>query len=528
MLEQPDGAAKGSLPEPRPLARILTFEDEDLRFPKMDETWRAFAADMGTQVREILDGGRSPAERAYGVGVIVHNYFRTRGITLTSYELRALAGELVELQQAPPPPVVNKEEEAETADAAAELVSFAAKEEATERAWAGDVPTAPPPAVADTVFAPPPSTLVNVVGREAASFDRLLMKVVEIAAPIVGSAPLDRGLARATIDRTIDEVLRRQEATLSAEMRQRLSLRVFSEICGLGLLDRLWADRSIRAVYVDGPEQVHVERNGVREPAPETFRNAAHLLDIAKRLARPASSGVVEVQLRDGGNGLVIFPPAAPAGPVLMLHRGEPGSATFDRLIASQMLDRRIASLLGIAARARLNIVVLGPEGSGKTALLAAIARDLSSFRVVTLATHRQFRWPSTGKVELVAQASGPSYGALMTAGTRLRPDMLVVDTPPAGDISALVARLSRGGRGTLVALRPHAMAAVLARSADIVVRLGQSPDGLFRVLSVEDASGASVFVHDGRRFHQLTGTPAFAGIVREAGYGEALSGILR
>ena len=233
MLEQPDGAAKGSLPEPRPLARILAFEDEDSRFPRMDETWLTFAADMGAQVREVLDGGRSPAERAYGVGVIVHNYFRTRGITLTSYELRALAGELVELQQAPPSPVVNKEEEAETADAAAELVSFAAKEEATERAWAGDVPTASPPAVADTVFAPPPSTLVNVVGREAASLDRLLMKVVEIAAPSVGSAPLDRGLARATIDRTIDEVLRRQEATLSAEMRQRLSLMAFREICGL-------------------------------------------------------------------------------------------------------------------------------------------------------------------------------------------------------------------------------------------------------------------------------------------------------
>jgi Flp pilus assembly CpaF family ATPase len=312
--------------------------------------------------------------------------------------------------------------------------------------------------------------------------------------------------------------LRAQDATLPEEMRQRLSRMAFSEICGLGLLDRLWADRSIRAVYVDGPESVHVERNGTREPAPETFRNAAHLLDLARRLARPATTGVVEFQLRDGGSGVVIFPPASPAGPVLMLHRGEPGSATFERLIASQMLDRRIAALLGIAARARLNIVVLGPQGSGKTALLAAIARDLSAVRVVTLAAHRQFRWPSAGKVELVAQRAGPSFGALMTAGARLRPDMLAIDAPPAADIPALVARLSQGGRGTLVALRPGAMAAVLARLADLVVRLGQSPDGLFRVLSVEDKTGASVFAT----------TPAFAGMVQEAGYGEALSGIFR
>ena len=528
MLERPDGASNGGLPAPRPLARILAFEDEDPRFPKMDETWLAFGADMGGQVREALDAVRSPAERAYGVGVIVHNYFRTRGITLTSYELRALAGELVELQPSPPPaapeaPVAVAEEAAP----ATALVSFTDKDEATRRAWAGD-DSAPPPTVADAVCAAPPSMLVNVVGREAASFDRLLMKVVELAAPSVGSAPLDRGLARVTIDRTIDEVLRRQEATLPAGMRQRLSQMAFSEICGLGLLDRLWADRSIRAVYVDGPDQVYVERDGVREPAPETFRDAAHLLDIAQRLARPASSGVVDIQLRDGGTGLVIFPPAAPGGPVLMLHRGEPGSATFDRLIAAQVLDRRIAALLGIAARARLNIVVLGPEGSGKTAMLAAIARDLSSFRVVTLAAHRQFSWPSAGKVELVARANGSPFGALMTAGARLKPDLLVVDALPAGDVPALAARLSRGGRGMLAARRPDAMAAVLARAADMTVRLGQSPDGLFRVQSVEDAAGASIFVHDGRTFQQLTTAPAFAGIVREAGYGEALSGIFR
>ena len=527
MLEGPDGAANGRLPAPRPLARILAFEDEDPRFPKMDETWRTFGADMGGQVRETLDTVRSPAERAYGVGVIVHNYFRTRGITLTSYELRALAGELVELQPTPPPAAVEQPVAVapEASTPAAELVSFTDKDDATRRAWAGD-DSPPAPAVADTAFAAPPSKLVNVVGREAASFDRLLMKVVGLAAPSVGSAPLDRSLARATIDRTIDDVLRRQDATLPPGIRQRLSLMAFSEICGLGLLDRLWADRSIRAVYVDGPDQVHVERNGVREPAPETFRDAAHLLYIAQRLARPASSGVVDIQLRDGGTGLVIFPPAAPGGPVLMLHRGEPGSATFDRLIAAQVLDRRIAALLGIAARARLNIVVLGPEGSGKTAMLAAIARDLSSVRVVTLAAHRQFSWPSAGKVELVAQANGSPFGALMTAGARLKPDLLVIDAPPAGDIPALAARLSRGGRGLFVALRPDAMAAVLARAADLTVRLGPSPDGLFRVLSVEDAAGASIFVHDGRAFHQLTTAPAFAGIVREAGYGEALSGI--
>ncbi len=539
-----DGAASGGLPARRPLARVLAFEDGDPRFAKMDETWRTFGAEMAGQVSEALDGSTSSAERAYGVGVIVHNYFRARGITLTSYELRALASELVEMdvtppapsptvEPAPPPsaPIIEEPliEEPPPSAAAPELVSFTVKEEeATQKAWAGEEQTPAAPTVADTAFAAPPSSLVSVVGREAASFDRVLVKVVELAGPSVGPTPLDRALARATIERAMDQVLRDEDAAFPAEMRKRLLPMAFSEICGLGLLDRLWADRSIRAIYVDAPDRVHVDRGGVRMPAPETFRNAAHLLDIARRLARPASTGVVDVQLRDGSTGLVIFPPAAPAGPVLMLHRGEPGNATFERLVASRLLDRRIAALLGVAARARLNMLVTGPKGSGKTSLLAAIARDLSASRVVTLAAHRQFQWPSSAKVELFAQANGPSYGTLMTAAARLQPDTLVIDAPPPGDIPALAGRISRGARGMVVALGAEAPAAILLRGADIVVRLGPSPDGLVRVQAVEDATGAPVFVHDGTVFQRQTARPAFAGLVKEAGYGEALAGIFR
>src|SRR5471030_2808763 len=129
----------------------------------MDETWRAFGTDMAGQVSEALDGGRSPSERAYGVGVIVHNYFRTRGITLTSYELRALANELVEPRHSSLQPPLGDNEEAEArAETTTDLVSFADREEMAERVWAGDELTPPPPVVADTAFAAPPSKLVNV------------------------------------------------------------------------------------------------------------------------------------------------------------------------------------------------------------------------------------------------------------------------------------------------------------------------------------------------------------------------------
>jgi len=545
VLDLPGAAAEGGLPTLRPLGQILSFEGDDPRYPKMQETWLAFGPEMGGQVRDVLDGGRSSPEIAYGVGVIVHNYFRSRGITLTSYELRALASELVDRREPPPivdPPVVAPveeplaEEEAETEveieKTTDELVSFTDEEEAREAAWAGEDAVAPAPVIAEAALTAPPSKLVNLVEREAASFDRLLLEVVEIAAPALGAGDgprIDRDRALQAIDAAIDGILKAEEGTVADDMRRRLAYAALSEVCGLGPIDRLWADRSIRAVFVDGPDSVHVEREGGREPASETFRDDAHLREIARRLARPRSGGVVEFQLRDGGNGVVIFPPAAPAGPVLVVRRGDPGNATLDRLIASDLLDRRIAALLRVAARARLNVLIVGPEGSGKTAVLAAIARDAAASRVVTLARHRAFRWPSPGKVELVAAAGGEaSYASLMTAGLRLQPDLLVLDSLQIAEASALAERLARGSRGMFAALRPEALVAVLARQADLTVRLGRSRDGVFRTQSVEDRAGTALFVHEGDRFHQLTNAPSFAETVRQAGFGDALSGIFR
>ena len=181
-----------------------------------------------------------------------------------------------------------------------------------------------------------------------------------------------REAAAAAIDAALDAVLAGEP-----ERRERLARLALSELCGLGPIDRIWADRSIRAVFVNGPAAIYVERNGVLEASPERFRDQAHLAELVGRLVRRPSPDAVLFRLRDGGEGMVIFPPAAPAGPVLVLRRGEPGNATFERLIAAGTLDPSMADLLRIAARCRLNMLMVGPERSGKTALLAALARDL-------------------------------------------------------------------------------------------------------------------------------------------------------
>jgi len=503
VLERPraDGRA-------RPLEEIFPLRGDEGRASLMQETWRAFAGGMTAAVAAAFGDGRSPPEIAYAIGEIVHNYFRTRGVTLTRYELRRLVAELLA-----------QRDRGRRLPGGGPLVEFASEPSARTTSWTdADTAAPPPPAVADAAFAGPPSRLVTVAPRDIDA--ELMADVVAKVRATLASDPF--GLPRKVVIDAIASVLEGSRP----EERDQLARLALSELCGLGLIDRLWADRSIRAVFVNGPAAVYVERAGVIEPSPERFRDSAHLEEIVGRLVRRATSPAVAISLRDGSEGVVLFPPAAPAGPVLALRRGEPGEATLQRLVAARRLDRRMADLLRIATRSRLNMLVVGPERAGKTALLAALARDLGDARVVTLASHRAFRWASASKVELTVSSQAP-LAALLPAGLRLRPNLMVVDSLQPSDASALADLLSAGARGVVAAGEPQAIAGVPRQSVDLLVSVGRL-HGSFVVTSIEDATGAQLFVHQkGGGFQRRTATPSFSGTVHKAGYGEALSSVL-
>src|SRR6478735_9381772 len=99
VLERPNTAA-GEMPSGvRSLDRIFPLQADATRARQMEETWRAFCGEMEGAVRALLDKARSPPEIAYAIGELVHNTFRTRGVTLTSFELRRLVVEVLDLQK---------------------------------------------------------------------------------------------------------------------------------------------------------------------------------------------------------------------------------------------------------------------------------------------------------------------------------------------------------------------------------------------------------------------------------------------
>jgi len=545
LLERAGATGSGALSEARSLDEILPDRGDAGRARDMQATWQAFCLERHDMVRLVLDSDGTAPEIAYRVGELVHTYFRPRGVTLTCQELRLLVTELIGSTKRPPKPGLPKAEPPKVAPhkpsaassgaghgASAEpLVSFRGAPKARDTSWTGDEKPSLPPDVSDKTFDPTPSILVTVNDRAAVTFERLLGRTLELARPRLAmpAGRIGRAEALRGIDAVVDEVLRTEkQPALAPELRERIVLMALSEICGLGLIDRLWADRSVRAVFVNGPDSVFVERESGLAPAGEVFRDREHLLELVSRLVPKPASGVAAFRLRDGGGGTVVFPPTAPNGPVLTIRRGDPGQATLALLIASGLLDAKSAALLRVAARARLNIAVLGPPGAGKTAILAALAYDLApSSRLVTLARHRAFRWAAPAKVELVVSNKAP-YATLIDAAERLQPQTWLLDSLQPAETRAVLALIARGARGLVMAGDSAVLLPELTRSIDLLVRLGRGQDGGFQAVSLEDARGAAVLVRENGRIECRIREPAFRGKVLDAGFGEALAALLR
>src|SRR6476646_4696746 len=205
---------------PRALDRIFPMQQDDAnRSREMESAWRSFCRDRLEAVRGVLGAGRSPPEIAYQLGELLHNHFRTRGVTLTSYELRRLVAELLSLHDpndgrhepppapvppplpAPPVPTSQGPTSLPTVAAAPEpppkkeppvaprpraaappaVVPVVAFEREPPQPWPGDVPQVPPPAVADKALEPPPSPIVKVAPREPAPLERLLSRAIDLA-----------------------------------------------------------------------------------------------------------------------------------------------------------------------------------------------------------------------------------------------------------------------------------------------------------------------------------------------------------
>src|SRR5687767_11062802 len=181
--------------------------------------------------------------------------------------------------------------------------------------------------------------------------------------------------ARRQIREVCENLIAEERAPLSIASRQRVIRRIEDEVLGLGPLEPLLADKTVSDILVNGARQVYVERRGKLELTNIAFTNDAHLLNIIDRIVSAVgrrvdeSSPMVDARLKDGSRVNAIIPPLALDGPVLSIRRFAVELLTIDDLIQLGSLTPAIAQVMNAVVKTRLNVVVSGGTGAGKTTL---------------------------------------------------------------------------------------------------------------------------------------------------------------
>lgn len=535
-----------------PAGRIFPARRTDDRARQLDETWSMLFESLRGPVDAALAAGLSAGEVAYRLGELVHNYFRTRGVTLTSFELRRIVVELLTnhergwptLTAAPSSLVdfadgdpdtrarrhdtdISEQPPSPRRDGALTPQQLASMEEAAADAAAvvfGAAPqaAAPTPAAA----APPVMTAELALKAIAAAWQRR-----RIANP----PPGNRGELARWASKTTGEALADANMSVSDTERARLEQLIVDEAFGLGPIEPLLRDATVTSIMINGPRAVFVERPGGIE-AVAGFRDAAQLGSVLERLARfagAAMSGaahpVIEGRLPDASRFVIVSPPLAPSGPQCTILRRIAPVATLDELVARDALSAPMAALLSAASRGRLNILVSGRAESGRTTLLSALARAAGTEeRIVTVERRPELRLDMANVVSLVAPRSQPEPGPApdlamaVEAAACLRPDRLVIDGLGDGAVARLVGLVDGGRDGVLAsctATSPRSALEELARlvakadldsnratarhrladTFDLVVHLEAFRDGTRRVTHIAEVAGADGEANGGR-----------------------------
>jgi pilus assembly protein CpaF len=323
------------------------------------------------------------------------------------------------------------------------------------------------------------------------------------------------------------------------------------EALGLGPLEDLLADDKIEEIVVDKRDRILISKAGNWSSAPTAFSSDDSFRRVVERLVAPTGHSIdedhplVDVRLRDGSRLAAAVPPVAVRGACLTLRKPKSSSFTLGDMITNGALSAEMADFLTTCIAARRNIVVCGAPGSGKSAVVAALAAaSPEGERIVSVEEVAEI---SLQREDWIALESKPSdgngvpavdLGALLRGALRMRPDRLVVGDVRGAEALDLIQAMASSADGTLASVAGEGARAALGRltsmarlgapgasvpalqelvaaAVDVVVHVARYADGVYRIAAIDEIIGVS---DNGFHSQQLF---AFRGSAEE-GFGAA------
>lgn len=342
----------------------------------------------------------------------------------------------------------------------------------------------------------------------------------------------------AAIEKVERADLRRQVASLAADFLsddgthlgadhfKKIVTEIIDEVLGLGPLEPLLADATVSDILVNGYNKVFVERYGILELSPVRFSDERHLLRIIDKIVSRVGRRIdesqpwVDARLEDGSRVNAIIRPCAIDGPSLSIRKFSATPLTFDRLIEGGALSREARNFLQAVVEARMNVLISGGTGSGKTTILNAMSSFIDPRqRVVTIEDAAELQLQQEHVVRLETRpANAEGVGMiiqrdLVRNALRMRPDRIVVGEVRGSEAFDMLQAMNTGHDGSMTTVHANsardalarleqmvsmtgsdfplsAIRAQIASGINIVMQLSRLSDGSRRVLSISEVTG--------------------------------------
>jgi pilus assembly protein CpaF len=281
----------------------------------------------------------------------------------------------------------------------------------------------------------------------------------------------------------ISEVLAELKITLNRREQFALEKVLVDELLGLGPLEELLADPAVSDIMVNGPDQTYVERKGKLEIAQVQFRDEEHLFQIAQRIVNKVgrridqTSPLCDARLQDGSRVNVIIPPLSLRGTAISIRKFSEKPITLDMMRGFGSMSEKMATVLKIAGASRMNVVISGGTGSGKTTMLNALSKMIDpGERVITIEDAAELRLQQPHWLPLETRPPNlEGQGAitirdLVINALRMRPDRIILGEIRGQECFDLLAAMNTGHDGSMATLHSNSPRECLARMENMVM----------------------------------------------------------
>lgn len=308
--------------------------------------------------------------------------------------------------------------------------------------------------------------------------EQVLMKIEPAVA-----VQLSRDELGARVQNMVAQIASDQRMPLNQQEQEILAIQIVDEMVGLGPLEVLLRDDSIADILVNGPSMIYVERHGKLELTKYRFRNDAHVLHVAQRIASSigrrvdGSSPMLDARLADGSRVNVIISPLSLKGTCVSIRKFSRSVVEFSQFTKLGTVSPELARALEIAARCRLNIIISGGTGSGKTTVLNALSGMIDpGERIITIedAVELQLQQPHVIQLE-TRPPNIEGHGAvtqrdLMRNCLRMRPDRIIIGEVRGSEAFDMMQAMNTGHSGSMSTIHANSARDALSRLENMIL----------------------------------------------------------